>query len=244
MRPVSKGALPHLYVNGQPYGIAAKGLAARIGKYCSYCERLLDHGAEVEHIQPKGVAAHKALETEWSNFLIACKNCNATKSKHDPGLDEWLVPDRDNTMAAFVYRVDGIVDVKKGLSPVTTAQAGKTLCLMKLNRRVRHLVDEKGNLVALDRRSQRLQAWLMAERWALKYGARPTADNADAIIDLATTGGFFSIWMTAFLAFPVIRQRLIDAVGFNGTEKACFDPTTLPTLAHPNTDGWLHGSKI
>lgn len=244
MRPVSKGALPYLYVNGQPYGKAAKGLAARIGKYCSYCERLLAHGAEVEHIQPKSVAAHKALETEWSNFLIACKNCNATKSKHDPGLDEWLVPDRDNTMAAFVYRVDGIIDVKLGLPPATSAQASKTLSLMKLNRRVRNLVDEKGNLVALDRRGQRLQACLMAKRWALKYGARSTADNADAIIDLAITGGFFSIWMTAFLAFPVIRQRLIDAVGFNGTEKACFDPTTLPTVAHPNTDAWLHGSKI
>lgn len=244
MRPVSKGALPHLYVNGQPYGKAVEGLATRIGKYCSYCERRLDHGAEVEHIQPKSVAAHQALETEWSNFLLACKNCNATKSKHDPGLNEWLIPDRDNTMAAFVYREDGVIDVKAGLSTVTTAQATKTLLLMKLNREVKRVVDEKGNLVALDRRSQRLQACLTACRWAQKYRERPTVDIADAIIDLATTVGFFSIWMTTFHAFPVIRQRLINAVSFIGTEKACFDPTTLPTVAHPNTDGWLHGSKI
>ena len=105
-------------------------------------------------------------------------------------------------------------------------------------------MDEKGNLVALDRRNQRMQAWLLAERWVNKYGARATADNADAIIDLATTGGFFSVWMAAFLAFPIIRQRLIDADAFSGTEKSCFDAATLPTVTHPNTDAWLHGSKL
>lgn len=244
MRPVSKGKTPYLYTNGKPYGQAAKGLAARIGKYCSYCERLLDHGMEVEHIQPKSVAAHKALETEWLNFLLACKNCNSTKSKHDPGLDEWLIPDRDNTLAAFVYRKDGVIEVKAGLLPPTSAQAQKTLDLMKLNRKVRRVLDEKGNLVALDRRNQRMQAWLLAERWVAKYGARPTADNADAIVDLAATGGFFSIWMAAFLAFPVIRQRLINANAFVGIEKTCFALTTLPSVVHPNTDAWLHGSKL
>lgn len=125
MRPVSKGNLPYLYANGEPYGQAADGLAARIGKYCSYCERLLDHGREVEHIQPKSIVANNALETAWSNFLLACKNCNATKSKHNPGLDEWLIPDRDNTQAAFVYREDGILDVAPPLLAPTRTQADK-----------------------------------------------------------------------------------------------------------------------
>lgn len=244
MRPVSKGKHPHLYENGKPYGRAAGGLAIRIGKYCSYCERLLDHGREVEHIQPKGVAANKALETEWSNFLLACKNCNATKSKKNPGLDQWLIPDRDNTMAAFIYRKDGVIDVEPSLPPPTLLQARKTLALTNLNRKVRRVVDEKGNLVALDRRNQRMQAWLLAERWVAKYEARPTADNADAIVDLATTGGFFSIWMAAFFAYPIIRQRLIDADAFKGIEKSCFDAATLPTVMHPNTDAWPHGSKL
>lgn len=244
MRPVSKGKLPYLYTNGEPYGQAAEGLTARIGKYCSYCERLLDHGREVEHIQPKSIAANSALETEWSNFLLACKNCNATKSKHNPGLDEWLIPDRDNTQAAFVYREDGVIDVAPPLLAPTRPQAEKTLELMKLNREVRSLADEKGNLVALDRRSQRMQARLLADRWVLKFTARPTADNADAIADLARTGGFFSVWMTAFLAFPYIRQKLIDEDDFKGTEKSCFDGATLATTTHPNTDGWLHGGKL
>ena len=242
MRPVSKGQLPYRYTNGTPYGKAQAGLCARIGSYCSYCERLLDHGAEVEHIQPKSNPTHKALETQWSNFLLACKNCNSTKSKHDLGLDEWLIPDRDNTQAAFEYRRDGVIDVILGLHPATSSQAQMTLKLMRLNRKVRKVVDEKGNLVALDRRTQRMQAWLLAERWEQKFTARPTTDNEDAIIDLAKTSGFFSVWMTAFVAYPKIRQRLIDT--FRGTEKACFDLATQPTNKHPNTDGWLHGGKL
>jgi uncharacterized protein (TIGR02646 family) len=243
MRPVSKGSRPYRYTNGEAYGKAAGGLAARIGKYCSYCERSVDNG-EVEHLQPKSVVANAALETQWSNFLLACKNCNATKSKHNPGLGDWLIPDRDNTMAAFIYQVDGVIEINSALLAPTRTLAEKTRDLMKLNRKVRRVVDEKGNLVALDRRSQRMQAWLLAQRWVTKYTANPTADNADAIIDLASTGGFFSIWMAAFIAIPAIRQRLIDAPAFRGTEKACFDAATLPTVAHPNTDGWLHGSKL
>jgi uncharacterized protein (TIGR02646 family) len=244
MRPVSKGNQPYLYTNGQPYGKAADGLSARIGSYCSYCERLLDHGREVEHLQPKSVAANAALETQWSNFLLACKNCNATKSKHNPGLDEWLIPDRDNTMAAFVYQVDGLIAVEPALPALTIVLAEKTLDLMKLNREVTEVVDEKGNLVALDRRNQRMQAWLLAQRWVQKYRVNPSADISDAIVDLATTGGFFSIWMSAFLAVPAIRQRLIDADAFRGTEKTCFDAATAANVPHPNTDGWLHGGKL
>jgi uncharacterized protein (TIGR02646 family) len=243
MRPVSKGSLPYRYTTGEAYGKAAGGLAARIGKYCSYCERPVDNG-EVEHLQPKSVAANAALETQWSNFLLACKNCNATKSKHNPGLGDWLIPDRDNTMAAFIYQVDGVIEINSTLLAQTRALAEKTRDLMKLNRKVRRVVDEKGNLVALDRRSQRMQAWLLAQRWVAKYTANPTADNTDAIIDLASTGGFFSIWMAAFISIPVIRQRLIDAPAFRGTEKTCFDAATLPTVMHPNTDGWLNGSKL
>jgi uncharacterized protein (TIGR02646 family) len=205
---------------------------------------VLDQGSEVEHIQPKSVPANAALETQWSNFLLACKNCNATKSKHDPALSEWLIPDRDNTAAAFVYRKDGIIDVESALLPPTSDQASKTLGLMKLNRKVRKVQDEKGKLVALDRRNQRMQAWLMAERWVQKFTDRPTSDNADAIIDLATKWGFFSVWMTAFVAYPAIRQRLINAPEFRGTETACFDATTMPTITHPNTNGWLNGSKL
>ncbi|WP_186150794.1 retron system putative HNH endonuclease [Burkholderia gladioli] len=241
MRPVSKGSLPYRYTNGSPYGKAASGLAARIGRYCSYCERVLDHGMEVEHIQPKSL--HPLLETQWSNFLLSCKNCNATKSKHDPALSDWLIPDRDNTAAAFVYQKDGVIEVEPSLLPPQSNLADQTLRLMKLNRKVRRVVDEKGTLIALDRRSQRLEAWLLADRWAIKFANNPSPDVEDAIIDLAKTSGFFSIWMAAFETVPAIRNRLIN--GFSGTEHACFDPhTTLAILPHPNTDAWLDGGKL
>jgi uncharacterized protein (TIGR02646 family) len=241
MRPVSKGAVPYKYIDGQPYGKAVEGLAARIGRYCSYCERCLNNGIEVEHIQPKSV--HVLLETLWSNFLLSCKNCNSTKSKKDPTPADWLIPDRDNTAAAFTYRKDGVIDVNAALVPPQSILATNTLDLMKLNRKIRTLHDEKGVLVALDRRNQRLEAWALAERWAIKYTANPTVDIEDAITDIAIASGFFSIWMTAFQAIPQMRRKLIQ--GFSGTEVVCFDPlTTLPLLPHPNLDGWISGGKI
>lgn len=241
MRPVCKGAVPYKYVDGQPYGKAVEGLAARIGRYCSYCERCLNNGVEVEHIQPKSI--HDSLEKKWSNFLLSCKNCNATKSKKDPALGDWLIPDRDNTAAAFTYRKDGIVEINSALTPPQSILADKTLSLMKLNRRVRKLFDEKGVLVALDRRNQRLQAWVLADRWAVRYASNPTIDLADAIIDMAITSGFFSIWMTAFQTIVPMRVKLIKA--FAGTAVGCFDPlTTLYVTPHSNTDGWACGGKI
>lgn len=241
MRPVSKGAVPYRYIDGQPYGKAVDGLAARIGRYCSYCERCLNNGIEVEHIQPK--SSNALLETLWSNFLLSCKNCNATKSKKNPALADWLIPDRDNTAAAFTYRKDGVIEISPALAPPQRILAAKTLDLMKLNRRVRTLHDEKGVLVALDRRNQRLEAWALAERWVIKYTANPTVDIEDAIVDLARTSGFFSIWMTAFEKIPQVRKRLIQ--DFPGTEVVCFDPlTSLPVAPHPNTDGWGSGGKI
>ncbi|HLA34344.1 MAG TPA: HNH endonuclease [Rhodocyclaceae bacterium] len=242
MRPVRKGP-PYLYTDGQAYGKALAGLAARLGLYCSYCERPLQHGAEVEHIQPKSIPAHKPLECRWSNFLLSCKNCNASKSTKDPALAEWLIPDRDNTAAAFVYRKDGVIDIAPTITPTQNAAAAKTLDMLKLNRKVRKTFDQQGNLVALDRRNQRLDAWLLADRYAGKLAKNPSADLADAIADLAKTSGFFSIWLAAFETVPSFRQKLIAA--FTGTESACFDTiTTLPTPTHPNSDGLSAGGKL
>lgn len=239
MRPVSKG-LAYRYTDGQAYGLAMPGLIARLGPYCSYCERRLNNGIEVEHIQPKTV--HDALEFAWSNFLVSCKNCNATKSKKDPALSEWLIPDRDNTAVAFHYRKDGVIDVRL-TDPRLLACARKTLDLVGLNKTVDHVLDEHGNLVALDRRAQRLEAWLKADLWAGRYAADPRHNLEDAIVEIAVMSGFFSIWMQAFAAFPRMCQRFIAC--FAGTELACFDAVTAsPNGIHPNRDGWADGGKV
>ncbi|MCW1941660.1 HNH endonuclease [Bacillus anthracis] len=73
----------------------------RIGSYCSYCERSLGGNVAVEHIQPKSL--HKELALTWDNFLLACVNCNSIKSNQSINLEEYLWPDKDNTLLAFHY---------------------------------------------------------------------------------------------------------------------------------------------
>lgn len=239
MRPVRKG-LPYLYADGQPYDNARHGLEVRLGMYCSYCERQLDTGLEVEHIQPKDPTLNPHLERVWSNFLLACKNCNTCKGiKNDP-LADWLIPDRDNTFAAFEYRQDGVIDARPG--PAATL-ASKTLEIMNLNKEVREVRDPQGNLLAWDRRTQRMDYWSLANTWRARWDLRPTLDNEAAIVDLAKVSGLFSIWMAAFEGVPQIRLKLISA--FPGTEQACFDPvTTVPVSPHPNQDKLAAGSKL
>ena len=239
MRVLRKGGA-YLYADGVPYGQARAGLAARIGRYCSYCERR-ENLLEVEHIQPKAI--HPAKERLWSNFLLSCKNCNSAKRAKDPELTDWLIPDRDNTMAAFVYRQDGIVDIAPTVPLALIPAAKATLDLVDLNREVREVFDEAGNLVALDRRSQRLEAWLLAKRFRLHWDQVPSPPLQDAIMELARTGGFFSIWMSAFDGVAQIRQGFIQL--FPGTESACFDPiSSTASRAHPNADGLDAGGKL
>lgn len=216
------------------------GLEARLGLYCSYCERHLKTGLEVEHIQPKKFPANAHLERAWNNFLLACKNCNTCKGTKNPALADWLIPDRDNTFSAFLYRQDGVIEVLPGPQE---ALAALTLDILNLNKKVRETKDDNGKLLALDKRTQRMDSWLMALRWRDKWNQRPNEDNEDAIIHIATKDGFFSIWMAAFEGIPQIRKRLIEA--FPGTETACFDPvTTQAASPHPNTDGLPHGGKL
>jgi len=239
MRAVRKGAA-YLYADGLPYAQARSGLAARIGRYCSYCERK-ENLLEVEHIQPKGV--HMAKECLWSNFLLACKNCNSIKWKKNPRLADWLIPDRDNTMAAFAYREDGIVEVAATVSAALIPVATLTLDLLDLNKEVRQVLDETGNLVALDRRNQRLEAWAMAKHYRLAWDATPSPLLQTAIVHLATLQGFFSKRMAAFSGVAQIRFALVEA--FPGTESACFDPvSSVADRVHPNADALDAGSKL
>lgn len=240
MRPVNKGK-PYLYVDGQPYGRALNGLQARLGMYCSYCERRVDaSGLEVEHIQPKAPALNPGLEKVWSNFLLACKNCNTCKGKKNEPLANWLIPDRDNTFRAFIYRKDGVIDVQPGTA---SALAIKTLQILNINKKVRLVSDPQGNLLAWDKRTQRMEIWSLANKWRLRWNARPTQDVEEAIIDLAKRTHFFSIWMAAFEGVLQIRKKLITE--FPRTEQACFNAvTTAPDTSHPNHDGLLNGGKL
>ena len=101
MRPISRGLAPKRYTQ---HGDAYPDLCDHIGRYCSYCEAPLKNG-EVEHVLPQH--HFPALALSWNNFLLGCKNCNATKGAWPgatAGRAAAVWPDTDNTARAFVYQ--------------------------------------------------------------------------------------------------------------------------------------------
>ncbi len=237
MRPVTRGPAPagpfRRYADAYPY------LAAQLEKYCSYCERHLPTGLAVEHIQPKAVYPH--LELSWDNFLLGCVNCNSTKGDQDVLLHDLLLPDRDNTFAAFEYADDGQVAPAGHLDPRVRALAERTLTLTGQNTRRGLPRDRNLRRVALDRIGQRRETWLMALESLDELQRSPTDPLRNAIVRLARATGFFSLWMKVFEADPDMRRRLIAA--FPGTAGDCFDAGSLPVSPRPG-NGLAHGAKI
>ena len=245
MRPIRKGESPQ-DDDFEDYKDAKPELISRLGSYCSYCERRIATNLAVEHIQPKALAAYKQLEGRWENFLLGCVNCNSTKSKKDVQLDHILLPDRDNTFAAFDYLADGTIAVSSQAEDAgKKQQAEDTLALTGLEKRVSEVLDENGNRVAIDRVSQRLQARLIAESSLEDLLMTPGNEALRrSITRNAISEGFFSIWMTVFQDDADMCNRLIDA--FPGTrDSGCFDPASGSSVSPaPNPDGLTGGGEI
>jgi uncharacterized protein (TIGR02646 family) len=243
MRPVRRGLSPR-GVDFVNYEDAKPELVARMGHFCSYCERYIATGLAVEHIQPKALPQYAGLIGRWENFLLACVNCNGSKGHKDVRLAEILLPDRDNTYAAFIYAEDGTVSPRLGLNDLQRTQAIDTLSLTGLDKAIDNVLDQNGKLVAFDRVSQRMQAWIEANLSKVDIqndpGNQPLREGA---VRLARGVGFFSIWMTVFTGDLDMRNRLIDA--FSGTrESHCFDAMTGEAINAQNPDGLLHGGKF
>jgi hypothetical protein len=170
----------------------------------------------------------------WTNFLLACVNCNSTKGKKAVVLSDILLPDRDNTFAAFTYTMDGRVELSSiAINNRLSNLAQNTLSLTGLDKN------------ATDRVSQRLEVWAVAEEAKADIDASP---NNNAIrrgaIRTAQGYGFFSIWMKVFENDADMRNRLIDA--FAGTrDSGCFDPITTAIITPaPNSDQLANGGKL
>jgi HNH endonuclease len=247
MRPVSKGTSPVPgdfadYEDAKPY------LLARLGHFCSYCERRITRNLAVEHIQPKGLLQYAALERQWHNFLLGCVNCNSTKADKDVTLARYYLPDRDNTFAAFDYLPDGTVQPKQG------DQIGQdTLALTGLDKSIRQTFDENGKHVAMDRVGDRMEVWGIALETKADLDAGKVTH--ESVVKNAASSGFFSVWMKVFEGDVVTRQLLIDGFngahgyrGFAGTAKDCFDAHTQPVSPRPadglSVNGLPGGGKI
>lgn len=236
MRPVNRGVAPRTYSN---YKDAKQDLVNQLGSYCSYCERRIPTLLAVEHIQPKALPQYAHLETEWTNFLLACVNCNSAKKTAPVQCEQYFLPDRDNTFIAFKYDENGKVKVSPHLIADDQVIAARTLDLVALNRLEHPDWDEDVLFSALDRLSQRVQVWVQAKE------ARSDYDNgrssARAIAREAASAGLFSIWMAVFDGIPEVRSEILRA--FPNTSSDCFDNATSAVSPRP-ANGLAHGGKI
>ncbi len=217
-------------------------LAKRLGLFCSYCERPILTNLAVEHIQPKGLRQYSALIGRWDNFLLGCVNCNGAKTDKDVVLTKILLPDRDNTAAAFDYTPDGKVVPAAHLSPAQKKMAKAALALTGLDKTPRNAIDENGQLVALERVSQRMQAWGIAEESRKELVGSPTEAMRRQVVRTAVAQGFFSIWMKVFEGDIKTRKMLIKA--FVGTAQTCFDPQTTKPISPRPSNGLAGGGKV
>lgn len=244
MRPVRRNKSPQNN-DFNDYKEAKPFLVNRLGRYCSYCERPILTQLAVEHIQPKGLSSYAHLIGRWDNYLLACVNCNATKKDKDVVLSEVLLPDRDNTFAAYRYSADGRIAVQSGLHGAARAAAKKTLNLVGLDKPSAKISDENVKLVAIDRVSQRMEAWMLAKRTKRLLVSNPDSQALRrCAVCLAKENGFFSIWMTVFDSDVDMKRSLVAA--FEGTsESGCFDTVTMtPVSPAPNPDALPHGGKV
>ena len=202
MRSVNRGPWPT--ENGQrislsPFQKAKRPLKDRIGDFCSYCERPGDLHAE--HVIPKSI--RKDLESERSNFLLGCVNCNSRKLKKNNSRERYLWPDQDETFGAFAYGSDGRESVIAGMEQDLRRKASALFNLAGLGA-------EETN--SDGRRRKRRKAW----RHAVLARSRVRDNNTrNLAVQVAEGTGFFSVWMTVFRDDELMRQKLIEA--FPGT---------------------------
>jgi len=224
MRPVDRGDAPP-----DAEGIAATferpedmkpHLEARLGPYCSYCERRVSVSLAVEHKQPKGSWPGGTLD--WGNVLLGCANCNSSRPKHPINLDDYYWPDRDNTARAFAYVADGSIAIHPQLSADQAARAQSTLELTGLDRRPGH-----ARLSPLDKRwLDRFEVRRIAEGSLEDVRRHATEEQRRKVVRQALFCGLWSVWMTVFRDDRDMLRRLIEA--FPGIAKDCFDEQCRP----------------
>ena len=155
MRPVEKGPAPRSYTD---YRDAANDLVQRLGRYCSYCEKNLANAPEVEHIQPK--SSHPNLKLAWTNFLLACKNCNTIKSDKSVNVGRIAFPHIDNTFRGLQYE-GSVIRVSSNLTTQEKRAIESLVRLVKLNRHPKN-TNHDGQPTRADNRWQ-----LRQEKWSI-----------------------------------------------------------------------------
>jgi len=216
IRPVNKGPAPAVYTR---YQEAGPHLQQRIGDYCSYCERQIETHLAVEHIQSKLLVPE--LQNSWSNFLLACVNCNSSKGDISINLPDFFWPDCDNTLLALEYTHGGIIRPNQALPAPAQTKAQATIELTGLDKDPGNPRPERRPTHSDQRWQRRLEAWQLAERDRQRLANNNSPEVRELIVESALGRGMFSIWWTVFDGDVDMRRRLREA--FFGTDPGCFD---------------------
>ncbi|MGZ5624860.1 MAG: HNH endonuclease [Methylobacter sp.] len=226
MRPVDKGNNSRDF---NPYSDAQQPLVTRLGEYCSYCERWIASGIHVEHKKPKN--DYPEDQYRWSNFLLACGNCNSGKGHGKLNLDDYLWPDCDNTFRAFAYDSEGRVLPRTDYNEALTEKIKQTWIMLGLNKHPDIFTEGNQTPTIKDNRwLHRREAWQKADRRKQELAVNDTPQRRAEIVEMACERGFFSIWLTVFADDQDMKTRLIRT--FTGTSSDCFDAQGVP-LARP-----------
>jgi hypothetical protein len=215
MRPLVKGNCPqdnNIDIVFAEYREARPHVINRIGDFCSYCENQITNPA-IEHIIPK--LMFPALLLEWSNFLLACLNCNSIKNQQQDNALEYYWADIHNTHLLFDFHPQGVVTINANLHPsVNIGTANNTFLLTGIGR--------YGTAASFtDRRwIKRSQTYGMAEDSLSYYisNGRPN-DYILSITNNAIAIGFWSVWMKVFENEQPVKAALTQA--FLGTFALC-----------------------
>lgn len=215
MRPITRGLAPKKY---SKYQDAIGDLEDSFGCYCSYCERRFPALLAVEHVSPKSTDA--ARETDWTNFLLGCVNCNSVKSDTLTNDQDFLWPDKDNTLNALKYSTGGLVEPSPTLDPLIASKANALIDLVGLDRHPGQPLAKRPT--DRDKRYlEREQKWALAQLMRDRLRLMNNEAFRDTVVSLATQSGFFSIWMAAFEDDQDMRRRLVEAHA--GTARDCFE---------------------
>lgn len=215
MRPITRIAAPQVYTR---YQDAIGDLEDCFGRYCSYCERYIPIGLAVEHVSPKSSDITRV--TDWKNFLIGCTNCNSTKGVKITNEQDFLWPDKDNTLIAIEYKAGGLVEPSLALDPHVKQKAVALIELVGLDR---HPGQPPAKQPAnRDKRyMDREVAWTLARHTRNELASHDNAFVRGLIVNLVKSNGFFSIWLAVFHDDSDMRRRLVEA--HVGTAEDCFE---------------------
>ena len=222
MRPVNKGPNNKEYI---PYSTARRDLFNAIGSYCSYCERNIHVGSEIEHVQPKSKVPEKKYS--WDNFLLGCKNCNTTKGNKtidDTNLHDYIWPDIDDTYHMVQY--DPVTLMPRpadNLSDADKERVNRLISLVGLNK-IMPKENTRNYDEACDTRVEdRIQSAIDAKHYKEEYLNIP--ENMQPVylnimMDMIKRSNNWSIWMHEMEDIPELRAALLDLLP--GTRKEYF----------------------